>query len=110
MKNTPFTNNPAEKVEKMTEAANHIYEAINALSEAQKCAEHWAEFETLASFKKQLNEFLSSDHGEAGFEPYLEKKADAVFTPEDNPIRAARMMARAYNQQGQLVEMVIPQG
>jgi hypothetical protein len=109
MKNTPFTNNPAEKVEKMTEAANHIYEAINALSEAQKCAEHWAEYETLQYFKKQLTEFMSSDHGEAGFEPYLEKTGDDVFTPKDNPIRAARMMAQAYNRQGKLVEMVIPQ-
>jgi hypothetical protein len=67
--------NPTQKIEKMAEAANHIKAAIKALEAAAPNSENWAECETIHYFRQQLEEFMSCDHGEAGFEVYLTKKA-----------------------------------
>jgi hypothetical protein len=74
----PFTPNASKKVEQMTNAANQVFSAIRALEAAQKSAEHWAEWESLGSFKHELEQFLSCDHGEAGFEPYLVRVAGKI--------------------------------
>lgn len=71
----PFTHNPKAKLEKMARAANKVREAIAALEQAKKHAEHWAEYETLEYFKHELEEFMSCDNGEAGFEPYVDQEA-----------------------------------
>jgi len=86
----PFTPNASKKVEQMTAAANHVYDAIRALEAASTHSEHWAEWESLQSFKRQLQEMMSSDHGEAGFEPYLVQKSDEVFLRGKNPVRQAQ--------------------
>jgi hypothetical protein len=65
--------NPKHKIEKMTEAATHIKAAIKALEAAAPNSENWAEWETLKYFRHQLEEFMSCDQGEAGYEVYLTK-------------------------------------
>jgi hypothetical protein len=108
MTQKPFTPNATEKVEKMTEAATAVLTAIQALEAAQTHAENWAEWETLGYFKRQLSEFMSCDHGEAGFEPYLTKESEKVFKGKFNPIQAAQKQAKVYNQKGQAIKVTIP--
>ncbi len=67
--------NQTKKIEKLAEAANQIQAAIKALEAAAPNSEHWAECETIHAFKRQLEEFMSCDHGEAGFEVYVTRKA-----------------------------------
>jgi len=68
--NNPFTHNPKAKAKSLKAAAAKVRAAIAALEEAQTSAEHWGDYETIGYFKSQLADFLSSDNGEAGFEPY----------------------------------------
>lgn len=70
----PFTPNTSKKNKKLIQAKEQVYAAIAALIEAQNTAENWSEYETIGDFKKQLKEFMSCDHGEAGFEIYVAKK------------------------------------
>jgi hypothetical protein len=74
-KNQPFTHNAPKKIEKMAEAANHIYAAIKALEQAQRHAENWADYESLQDDINALKRFLSCDNGEAGFQVNLERQA-----------------------------------
>ena len=89
----PFTHKPEEKVQCMAEAAAHVRQAMKALEQAKKCAEHWADYETLEYFRFQLEQFTSCDNGEAGFEPFMVKESEKVFTDKDNPIKFAIEMA-----------------
>lgn len=112
MKQKPFTNKPQEKATKMIEAASHILSAMHALEDAQGCAEHWAEYETLGYFKTQLAEFMSCDEGEAGFEPYMKSISNRTFVGKPNPMKAAEKLAKQYkhfNRKGQAVIVTIPE-
>jgi hypothetical protein len=110
MKTTPkpFESNPEALMEKMTEAANGVLDAIRALEMAKNNVENWAEWETLEHFKKDLHQFMICDNGEAGFQPYLETKAEKVFRGRHNPILAARKRADFYNRQGRAIKVSIP--
>lgn len=108
----PFTNKPEEKVQCMAEAAAHVRQAIKILEQAKKCAEHWADYETLEHFRLQLEQFTSCDNGEAGFEPFMVKESEKVFTDKDNPIKLAIKLSRKHrrlNSQGKAVRIVVPE-
>ncbi|PKN91092.1 MAG: hypothetical protein CVU44_20975 [Chloroflexi bacterium HGW-Chloroflexi-6] len=92
----PFTPNTTKKLEKMATAANKISEAMKALEEAKKYSDDWAEWETLQYFKHQLQEFMSQDNGEAGFEPYVAK------------VEREEKRMHAFNRQGRRVRVVVP--
>ena len=94
MTQKPFTPNQAAKVEKMAEAASAVYKAIKAIEAAKEKAENWADWETLEHHRNQLADFLSSDNGAAGFEPFLETESGKVFPRRKNPILKARKAAR----------------
>lgn len=94
--NNPFTPNAAKKLEKLATAANKVSEAIKALEEAKKSSENWAEWETLQYFKNQLQEFLSEDNGEAGFDPYIAK------------VEKETKMLHTYNRKGKKVMVTVP--
>jgi len=107
----PFTPDQNKKMEAMVDAANHVYAALKALDEAAQCSDHWGEFATLNSFKRQLADFMSSDNGEAGFDPYMVKTSERVFAGKKNPIKDARQMAmryRAFTRAGRQVGVSIP--
>lgn len=93
----PFINSPEEKIEKIAEAAAHILSAIQALTNAQKAVENWAEHSTLTYFKAELEQFMTCDNGEAGFEPYLIKTSEAVFRGKHNPVKQAYKLRQQYS-------------
>jgi len=99
MNKKPFTPDQNAKVEKLNEASTAIREAIRALKDAKKSAEHWAEWETIGAFEYQLQEFMSCDHGEAGFQPYLEN---------ERKINLQQSKQVHYNQKGRGLKMTVP--
>ena len=97
MTTQPFTNKPEEKMEKMVEAATHILSAIQALAEAQRVVENWAEHSSLTYFKLELEQFMICDQGESGFEPYMIKTSEKVFKGKHNPVKNAKALSHKYS-------------
>jgi hypothetical protein len=94
MNTQPFNPNPTKKLENMAKASNKINVAIAALDDAAKSSEHWTEWETLQAFKLQLEEFMSTDRGEAGFRAYIEKtetelQGNTTFTRSGRRIKVS---------------------
>jgi hypothetical protein len=79
MNQKPFTPNVEKKLEKLAETSKAVLAAMKALDEAMKSADNWTEHETIQSFRYELKEFLSSDHGEAGFAAYLTRKQERPY-------------------------------
>lgn len=67
----PFTHLPEKRRIKLNDAAHKVNQAIASLKEAQACAEHYGDFETIQHFIHELEEFMSNDHDEAGYGPFL---------------------------------------
>ena len=67
----PFAPDAEAKNAKLHDALRNVQDAVDALSAAGASAENWSDYETMKHFENQLSEFLSNDHGECGFEPYL---------------------------------------
>ncbi len=74
----PFVSDPQLMAESLATAADLVIEAISILRKAQHVSENWGEYETVGSFAYELEEFMTSDHGEAGFIVYMEKVVDKL--------------------------------
>ena len=81
----PFAPNAETKNAKLHDALRNVQDAVDALNAAGAGAENWADYETMKHFENQLSEFLSSDHGECGFEPYL-KETDKIRRVKDDEL------------------------
>ena len=82
----PFIDNPDAKYDKLALAADLVVQAACAIEEAKSSAQNWADFETMAYFAAQLQEFMSSDHGEAGFLAYLGRRRYPVVRPDGRSV------------------------
>lgn len=67
----PFEPNVDDRDSNLIMAAIKVEDAITHFESAMLSAENWADYETMTHFKVQLQEWLSSDHGEAGFNAYI---------------------------------------
>lgn len=65
----PFTANPEKRDVAIKDAYDAVQSAVVHLKKAQRSAANWGEYETLQYFARELSEFISSDHDEAGFGP-----------------------------------------
>ena len=74
----PFEHDPKLMAASLSTAADMVVEAISILRKAQHVSENWGEYETVGHFAHLLEEFMSSDHGEADFLPYLEKAIEKL--------------------------------
>ena len=68
---TPFEKNLDDRDANLIEAQIKIEDAISHIESAMLGASNWSDYETMIHFRSQLNEFLSSDHDQAGFNAYL---------------------------------------
>lgn len=78
----PFKKDEVLRNIHLIDAQAHVEKAIAELNEAMKSAEHWADYETMVHYRSQLSEFLSSDGGECGFDPYVNVCFEKTAIPE----------------------------
>jgi hypothetical protein len=71
MGSKPFVPAALRKMAQAEAAADAVRFAIGCINGAASSAANWADYETLVHFRAGLEEWLSSDHGEAGYEPYI---------------------------------------
>ncbi|MGH9158156.1 MAG: hypothetical protein ACRD1K_20490 [Acidimicrobiales bacterium] len=67
----PFKFSAIKKSKKLVKAADLLLQAAALIEEAQPFAENWADYETMAHFAGEVRSLLESDHGEAGFLPWV---------------------------------------
>lgn len=65
----PFEKNIQVRDNYLAVAGCLVQEAVDALQNAAKSAEHWADFETIEHFSIELEKWLSDEDGATGFKP-----------------------------------------
>lgn len=67
----PFDPNLDDRDANLSEAQSKVEDAIEHISSAMLGSSNWSDYETMMHFRNQLEEFLSSDHDQAGFNAYI---------------------------------------
>lgn len=67
----PFEKNLDDRDANLIEAQSKVKDAIDHIESAMLGANNWSDYETMIHFRHLLEEFLSHDHDQAGFNRYL---------------------------------------